>query len=264
MKSMDEYISEVYKKYKETEDSNQKYKAVKMKAYDPLNKIYGVTACLALIVAFCVGVNYIQIDKNEDEIKYASTEVIEKEENGERVFTQIINSDYKFMEQLKRMVTRAELIVIASDFDVKKYDFEIRLGNFFLKPFGELEINKILKGNSEINRSTIEISKYLGKVSLKELEKNNSIDWLEWEKNNIGYVIPEDEKANTYFQQLSSKGCEFEMGKQYLVCMNYNEEKKIYEIADIDCGIVEYDPNTNMIKNIETGEFEEFDWSLIK
>ena len=124
-----------------------------------------------------------------------------------------------------------------------------------------MSVNKVLKGNIPENK--IKYSKLCGTISLAELEKDPNIDWEEWEKIYLNKTIPEEEKATTYFRQIPSKGCEFEEGKQYLVFMQYDEDTQTYDIFNLAYGIIEYDPITKMIKNIDTGEFQEFDWSLI-
>lgn len=262
MKSMEEYINNVYEKYEEAEKKHQVYKPVRMKAYNPLNGIYGITACLALVVAFCIGINYMNVkDKEkENELKYVSSEVAN---NGTVIFTKYISIDGIVSDALKKMIKKSDIITVVSSHNVQSYGYEVKTGLLMLKEFGTLEIEKVIKGNI-YNENNINYSSYGGKVSLNELEKNSSYDWKEWEMVTFGHEIPEEEKATTYYQQLPTKGCDFEEGKQYLVFMNYNEENEIYEIADIAYGIMEYDPDTNMVKNIDTGEFEEFDWSLIK
>ena len=61
------------------------------------------------------------------------------------------------------------------------------------------------------------------------------------------------------------KAQDFEKGKKYLVFLlkDSNSENN-YTLVDNVYGIMEYDPVTNKVKNIDTGEFEEFDWSLLK
>ena len=100
-------------------------------------------------------------------------------------------------------------------------------------------------------------------MSLSELEKDKTCDWNKWELDNLGNIIPKEEKATTYFRQLPSTGCEFEDGKQYLVFFKYDAEMDIYDVLDYTYGILEYDPTTNKVKNIATGEFEDFDGDLI-
>lgn len=258
MKSMEEYINEVYQKYEETEKNNIKYKTVKVKYHSPLKKLCGIAACVAVVLTVCIGVKYFKIDNNE-EIKYVSGE---KKEGNPIVYTQYLHVDASFFNSLNIAVDSKECIAIVSKAEITNHDFEFINRNFFLKSIGNIQVDKDLKNN--ICKNNIKFSKYCGKVSLEELEQNEYENWEKWELDNLGKVIPESEKEYTYFEQLPTKGTDFEEGKQYLVFMDYNEEEDIYEITSLAYGIMEYDPNTNMVKNIETGEFVEIDWSLIE
>ena len=86
--------------------------------------------------------------------------------------------------------------------------------------------------------------------------------WENWKKINVNDTF--ERKEPIYYRQIPERGTDFEEGKQYLVFMSYNEENDIYKINDVTYGIMEYDPATQMVKNIDTGEFVEIDWSLIK
>ena len=263
MKSMEEYISNVYAKYEETESKNQIYKTVKLRARNPFSKLYAVTACLALVCVICIGVNYFKPRNNEikngEELNFVSSEI---ENDGSKVFTKIVKTDYNFIEEIRRLIKKADCIALVSDAKKEKCSSKIKNQKVLLETYGTLKIEKIIKGPSEDEKQHIKFLKSGGKICLADLEKDKNINWEKWELINIGDTILEEDKDITYYQQLPSKGIDFEKEKQYLVFMKYNEEKQIYEITDMS-GIIEYDPSTQMIKNIDTGEFEEFDWSLI-
>lgn len=258
MKSMEEYINEVYEKYEETERNHQKYKTVKVKYHSPLTKLCVVVACIALIITVGMGTKYIKTE-NREEIKYVTGE---RQEDNSVVYKQYLRVDTNFDDNLVRLVNSSDYLIVTTKIEKIGCNYESVKGKFFIETIGNIEISKVLKG--KISANIIKYSQKTGKVSLKELQTNEHENWEKWELDNIGKIIPESEKANTYFEQIPQKGTIFEEGKQYLVFMNYNEEEDLYEINDIAYGIMEYDPETQMVKNIDTGEFVEIDWSLIK
>ena len=255
MKSMEDYINEVYEKYEESERKHEVYKKVKVKYHNPLTTLCGVVACL---VVLCVGIFSVNKFNREPELEYAHSE---KNEEGKVVYTKYIKVDNKFEDVIKKIIDDSNSIAIVTGCDETECGYILKKERFILKTKGILTVNKVLKGKT-VDKN-IEYDKYCGTISLAELEKNANYDWQEWEMLYLNTTIPEEEKATTYFRQIPTKGCEIEDGKQYLVFMQYDEENDIYNIFDIAYGIMEYDPSTKMIKNIDTGEFQEFDWSLI-
>ena len=255
MKSMEDYINEVYEKYEESERKHEVYKRVKVKYHNPLTTLCGVATCVLLL---CVGVFSVNKFNKEPEIKYAYSE---KEKDGTVIYTKYIKVDNKFEDVINKIIADSDSIAIVSKYSDIECGYTVKKEQFLLETMGLLTTNKILKGH--INSNEIKYSKFCGIISLAELQENANYDWKEWELLYLGKNIPEEEKATTYFRQIPTKGCEIEEGKQYLVFMKYDEENDIYNIFDIAYGIMEYDPNTKMIKNIDTGEFQEFDWSLI-
>lgn len=259
MKSMEEYINDVYEKYEETEKNHKIYKTVRMKYHNPLTTLCSVAACLLLVCMFGVGINFL---KTEEKLPNDYVEV-EPNNDGTVVYSICMWIDNNFEKATKYMLNYASDIVVISNFNITYTDYEVKNGNFILKSNGDLEVNKILRAEKEIGKSTIKFSKYCGMVSLAELEKDKNYDWKTWELDNIGHLVPEEEKSITYFKQYPSKGEEIREDKQYLVFLEYDEENDIYNIIDYAYGILEYDPTTNKVKNIDTGEFEDFDWDLI-
>ena len=83
MKSMEEYINDVYKKYDETEKNHKIYKTVKMKYYNPLTTVCSIAACLILVCMFSVGVRFLGAEE-EKRNNYVSTEV---KDDGTVVYT---------------------------------------------------------------------------------------------------------------------------------------------------------------------------------
>ena len=111
MKSMEEYINDVYEKYQETEANHQKYKKVKVKYKSPLNKLCGVVACVALILTFFIGVKYFETNTNE-EIKYVSGEILD---DKSMVYTEYLYVDGEFDKIYKVLSKYSEYILIVSN-----------------------------------------------------------------------------------------------------------------------------------------------------
>lgn len=260
MKSTEEYINEVYKKYAQTQEQNIKYKVVKMRPKRPLIPVCVIAACLVAVVSLGMGLkNYEKVENPE------RTDYVQIEENN-KIYTKYLRTDARLNEKyLSRLINNSSDILIISDFEKDKVDFELSSEIILLKTIGSLKIDKILKNNT-ISQEYKEIS-YLktgGIISFKELEKNHLFDSKIIDKDINIENMSETQKNNTYLEQKPNKGTDFEEGKQYLVFLNYNKETELYEIFDLAFGIMEYDPETNKVKNIDTGEFEEFDWDLIK
>lgn len=264
MKSMDDYIKGVHEKYMETQKNNIVYEKVSMKypKYSPLTKICGVAACLALICVGVIGFNNFNKMKVKEDIHYATSE---NTQGNETVYTNVLISDDKndSSNYLNKLITNSELIAIASEVQIENITHTVEHGRFLLNSMYSVNIDKVLFGEEKINNQKIYFSKIGGKISLSELQKDNTVDWSEWEKMYIGHEIVDSEKEMTYFNQVSSKYCELNHGKTYLMFMSNGLNDDIYKVFNLSYGIMEYDPITNMVKNIDTGEFEEFDWDLI-
>lgn len=259
MKSMEEYISEVYEKYNELERQNIKYKTIKMKRKNPMISLCGVVACVLL--AIFVGVNIK--DKlpivDEKPIEFVSNE---SGESGDIIYTKYLKIDS--VCDLNNLIDESDAIAIISDFEFEDVRYDNKKNRFMLKTIGNVKIQECFKGEKELEKLFIKCSRNFGMISLSKLEKNTDYNWSEWELEYIGKQVPESEKEKTYYKQLPTKGVEIEADRQYLAFLKYDSENEIYEIWDMAYGVMEYDPNTDMIKNIDTGEFEKLDRSLFE
>lgn len=260
MKPIDEYINEVYEKYNETESKHQIYKAVKMKPKSSFNPLYGVMLCTLLIIGIVFGIKNYSIQEKE-QIQYAETEM---KEDGTKIYINKVNLDvFNPEKELKRLFKNSTYIAIVSKEFYIATDYKMNNGKFFVKTENQLKIQKVLKGNLE-EKQVISCYKYGGELPIELIEKDETVNWKEWEAKYIGRTISESERKNGIFKQITTKNIDFEEGKQYLVFFDFDEESGKYEIFDLAYGIMEYDPITNRVKNIDTGEFEEFDWNLIE
>lgn len=261
MKSPDTYIDEVYEKYDETKKNNQKYKTVKMRPKISIVPISSVVICvmLSLFVIVKNGEYISNVEKDIDaEIKS------ETNTKMETAYMDILIADSPQKDEyIKKLIESSEYIAVISKFNDISVIYEFVGSKFILKTESTLNIDRILKGEIT-NSQDINCYKYGGEINVKTILNDQSINWKEWEKKYIGYELSESEIENGIFKQVVNDAIQLEEGKQYLVFMNYNEKKSAYEIFDMKYGIMELDVDTNKVKMTETGEFEDFDWDLIK
>lgn len=261
MKSMEEYINSVYERYEESEKNHEVYKKVRMTRKRPLNTLCGVIAGLLVVCVCLVGHNKFNKQPIVDTPFF-----VDKIEEQSVTYTRYIDFNSVLnVEQLKRVIDKSQIIILANDFTESLVDFEIMNRKVMIKTFGSFQIEKVLKGSDFLKEDSIKFSRYGGKILISTLQNEINYDWNSWEIFNIGHTISEEEKDNTYYELLVKDAEVLKKGKYYLVFLSKNNINNIeYEITDNVYGIMEYDPITNKVKNIDTGEFEEFDWSLLK
>jgi len=261
VKSMEEYISDVYKRYEESERNHEVYKKVRMTRKRPLTTLCSVTACL-LVACVC----FFGYDKfNTPPVIKENPVFVEKIEDELCTYTQYIKVNGGiFKKQLDFLVNTSEIIAIIDDFNKVDVISKMKNEKVFINTNATIKIKSLLKGAELVNNNQIRYTYIGGKILFSELQTDTSYNWDEWEKLNIGYNIPVEEKEKTYYEMIIDNAEVLEKGKEYLVFLkkdnNNNEE---YILTDNLYGIMEYDPVTNKVKNIDTGEFEEFDWDLL-
>ena len=258
MKSPDTYIDEVYEKYDETKKNNQKYKTVKMRPKISIVPISSVVICvmLSLFVIVKNGEYISNVEKDIDaEIKSETNTKMETAYMDILIADSLQEDGY-----IEKLIGNSECIAIVSKYSYVSTEYEYVNEKNILRTKNVLKINDILKGKVE-GYKYIDCYKYGGEIEFKELVNGGYIDWEKWKTK---YNLPEEAIEDGIFKQVVKDAIQLEEGKQYLVFMNYNEEKSAYEIFDMKYGIMELDVNTNKVKMTETGEFEDFDWNLIE
>lgn len=121
----------------------------------------------------------------------------------------------------------------------------------------EVSIEKVFKG--ELN-GKLEIMSYGGVISvsdyLKSLQPGQSID-------SKYQNLTDEEKENTFIKVINSftlSTIEPEVGKYYLVFMNYNDDLEHYQV--LDDLIYEYDIQNDKTKNTNTNEWEDYKFGV--
>lgn len=121
----------------------------------------------------------------------------------------------------------------------------------------KVSIEKVYKGNLS---GEIEIMSYGGVISVSDYEKA----LIEGQSLDARYKnLTSVEKENTYIRVLNSttmKTIEPEVGKYYLVFMNYSENLESYQV--LDDLIYEYNIIENKTKNTNTNEWENYEFGI--
>lgn len=260
MKSPDTYIDEVYEKYDETKKHNQKYKAVKMKPKRSAKSVCGVVTCLTMVLCIAVGKK-----ANIKEIQHIEYDIqSESKVYNSNIYISYVTTDANVGQvNYDNLTVASEYVAIVSKSNHISTNYGYENGKFMLKTKSNLEICDDLRGNLK-NAQAINCYQYGGEIPLEVIENDVNIDFKEWSIEYLECELSETEIENGIFKQVIEPSVEFEDGKQYLVFLSYDDEEECYKIFDATYGIMEYDPVTNKVKNIETGEFEDFDWSLIE
>ena len=130
---------------------------------------------------------------------------------------------------------------------------------YFPSPFiiSKVNVEKVFKG--ELN-GELEIMSYGGVISvsdyLESLQPGQSID-------SKYQNLTDEEKENTFIKVINSftlSTIEPEVGKYYLVFMNYNDDLEHYQV--LDDLIYEYDIQNDKTKNTNTNEWEDYEFGV--
>lgn len=256
MKSMEEYINNVFEKYAEAESNHEIYKSIRIRPYKIKAKKCSLIICFLLTICVCISYNFIRVDNDNPIISKNDSTI---------TFTQYLSANtLKRKEAILEMINNSDLISIVNSYNIKGNNVNI-IRNKIVKLQTISEFN-VCERFIDREKNKDNIIKYLncgGIISLADLEKNEGIDWSKWEKDNLNFQVNKYNKRNIFLKQVINETVEIEAGKNYLAFLKYNENG-YYEPVNIVYGIMEYDPETNLVKNVDTGEFEEFDWSLLE
>ncbi|MBR1884104.1 MAG: hypothetical protein IJ809_04085 [Clostridia bacterium] len=133
---------------------------------------------------------------------------------------------------------------------------------YLLEPVTKLKVSviKLIMGGVN-NFSNIYIKG--GIISEYDFEKSlNSVS----KKETYGVKMSEEEKKNSYVEVVTKNSlmqAKPEVGKTYLVCLRKDDYNFEGYLSFGTYGFVEYDMETGMVKNVETGEWEEIDKSIL-
>ena len=138
--------------------------------------------------------------------------------------------------------------------EIKGYTNYIKKTNsYFPAPFviSKVTVKKVFKGNLS---GDLEIMSYGGVISVSDYIKSK----LPGESIDSKYQkLTEEERNNTFIRVMNAftlPTIEPEIGKYYLVFMNYNNDLECYQV--LDDLIYEYDIENNKTKNTDTNEWD--------
>ena len=216
--------------------------------------LYTLAACACFILIFCIGL-FLNGKIDENVNVTADNTTINEEDIYINEYSMLFSStvDISDINQLKEL---ANDIVIAK---VTRIDGGINY-NKALKMYssvntiGEIEIIESIKGELKKNQvvpfirlgGIIETSEYV--KGLNEKRKR-----LIYEAEERGEETMLDYK---YIKDIRVGDIEIEEGNIYLMFINYDPYNERYEIFGDQYGLREYDINTKMVLNNDTGEYE--------
>jgi len=144
--------------------------------------------------------------------------------------------------------------------EIKGYTNYIKKTNsYFPAPFiiSEVTIEKVFKGNLS---GELEIMSYGGVITVSDYIKSK----LPGQSIDSKYKnLTDEEKENTYIRVMNAftlPTIEPEVGKYYLVFMNYNNDLECYQV--LDDLIYEYDIENDKTKNTNTNEWEHYEFGV--
>ena len=147
-----------------------------------------------------------------------------------------------------------EYIVIANIEKISEYISYVPNLNKITLPVTKYEAKtlKNIKGNMN---DTFEFIKSGGVISLTDYEKTLSEEQIK--KQGLDKKTKE-EKENTYVEistSLNLNDTEIVTGKTYLICMRYDTTYEEFSTILVKIGILEYDENTNSVKDKEENKW---------
>lgn len=243
------------------------------------NKVLIISTILILLVLSVVSIIMIRnktmiSNDGKTNIAMSKKNNIETENANDIVLK--LNNHLSFSFDISNNELRAEnsdFIIIGT---VKNIDGAINYNakeNIYTmtQTIGEVEINKIIKGN--IQESTIPFIRLGGTIKFSEYEKS----LLESQKNKLELVktLTEEEKETKYVVDEIADDISIENGKTYLMYLKYDSDYDRYGIVYVGQGLREVQTTNNAkvkssttmklttedtheikVKNNDTGEYE--------
>ena len=135
-----------------------------------------------------------------------------------------------------------------------------KLNKYSPTPFiiSDVSVEKVFKGDLQAN---FIMMSYGGVITISDYEK--ACEEYQEVRNTHYDNLTQEEKDNTYIRILDTftlNTLEPEIGKYYLVFMNYSDSLENYYV--MDSLIYEYDINTHSIKNTDTNKWEHYEYNI--
>ena len=199
--------------------------------------IYITIIIIITILLAYIGIKYINIKKNNDNIIRQGKEITEKEDDDE-----ILNEKVK--EPVNDSIKYSSFFTLSEDISKRevrrKVDCNIVIGkvkkiisssNIITK--AELEILDVLKG--DLKEKSVIIKKLGGRMKYKEYLKGSKT-LREKIKNNPEMKMTEEDEEKEYVEYVPQNDVLLEEGKTYLFYLTKDKEEGIYGVEFLQYG----------------------------
>lgn len=280
--NIDEFIKYSYKNTNiPNEIFNVAYSNLNNKNSNKIYKYLKYVACFSLIIIILItSIIFLMKPSNIDN-QLANNENIE---NNDNTTNNITNDNYASDINLpvasytlnlnptnnigNKFISPMELEIIHQDSDciaVVKLNKKLYYTNYSEKSnlystvpltVSNISVEKLFKGSLADNSEIMSIG---GVLTISDYEKSCQPEQIK--KHGFDKMFQE-EKDNTYIEIINTitlKMPKLEEGKYYLVYLKYNINFEKYQV--LDQFIYEYNINTQKIKNLDTGNWEQFSYN---
>lgn len=167
---------------------------------------------------------------------------------------------YNSIEYPKYNIVKPAIIAVVRLEEILKYtNYSSKQDKYYKEPVTFISVESVKKIIGEVNSET-KVYKFGGIVDVNNL-KNIGAEF--YDKNKRRVKLNSIEKNVEIVTNTSIIQAKPEIGKTYLVCLQY--DSRIYD--SYYCygryGFVEYDEATGKVKNVETGEWEDIDKEIL-
>lgn len=228
-----------------------------------------VAAIISVIIIICITIIIQKPKENNATIDIPIVDGENKETEAELpIASEIINEVGDSYQQIYNHLTspvglslveeEAHFIGVVKVQKILGYTNYIKkTDSYFPAPFiiSKAIVEKVYKGDL---KGEIEMMSYGGIITVSDYIKSK----LPGESIDARYKnMTEEEKENTFIKVMNSftwSTIEPDVGKYYLVFMNYSENLESYQV--LDDLIYEYDIKNDRTKNTETNEWEDYEF----
>ena len=225
-------------------------------------KVLGIAACFMVVLGIS-SVIYFNLNSKENIQIANNAESISNNEDNNNLPVANRMVDFSLWSEVQLYSNiKPNIVAIVRINDILGYTNYSSLQDRYIKePVTKLDVTEVktLYGN-EFNKANI--FKIGGIILESDFEKSLTI---EWEKNEYSALMSEEQKKNSYVEVISANSiiqAEPEKNKTYLVCLKKDSTYDGY-ICYGKYGFIEYDTKTGMVKNVETGKWEEIDKEIL-
>ena len=192
--------------------------------------IYITIIIIITILLAYIGIKYINIKKNDDDIIRQGKEITEKEDDDE-----ILNEKVK--EPVNDSIKYSSFFTLSEDISKRevrrKVDCNIVIGNVTKIISSSNEILDVLKG--DLKEKSVIIKKLGGRMKYKEYLKGSKT-LREKIKNNPEMKMTEEEEEKEYVEYVPQNDVLLEEGKTYLFYLTKDKEDGIYGVEFLQYG----------------------------